>query len=331
MKKPRISTIPGLLTTVLYFETRIGLSRNEWFGNSSLSLLGRATCKEIIGRIIKLPTLVAHDLYWTTDRLARRNLPRAECCQLCDQEEETIDHILAGCVFARQFWRVLLHRAGLAALTPQLPDEKFHKWWSSVEEMVDSTARKGLNSLIIMGAWTLWKHRNVCVFNGASPNLSAALSMAGEEIQWWEMAGARALSLLTDREENFGRAMILSCRKSQKKTRILLVSPLPELAMPETYYIALALFVCCDCGRHSHSTWSSTEAAHENSCVGLSCSEQRSEALVPMPNCRCKAEEPGQGLPPRALHQPSHQASILPHCPAPYLDVNFLKPRRRDN
>uniref|UniRef100_A0A0A9BEL1 Uncharacterized protein n=1 Tax=Arundo donax TaxID=35708 RepID=A0A0A9BEL1_ARUDO len=29
--------------------------------------------------------------------------------------------------------------------------------------------RKGLNSLIILAAWELWKHRNNCVFNNALP------------------------------------------------------------------------------------------------------------------------------------------------------------------
>ncbi|GJN31491.1 hypothetical protein PR202_gb19899 [Eleusine coracana subsp. coracana] len=63
--------------------------------------------------------------------------------------------------------------------------------------VVSSTTRKGLNSLISMGAWTLWRRCNDCVFNGASPNLAAALVMAGEETRFWNMAGAKGLSLLT--------------------------------------------------------------------------------------------------------------------------------------
>jgi len=31
--------------------------------------------------------------------------------------------------------------------------------------------QKGLNSLIVLGAWTLWNHRNRCVFYGITPNL----------------------------------------------------------------------------------------------------------------------------------------------------------------
>jgi hypothetical protein len=48
--------------------------------------------------------LVAHKRCWTTDRLARRGLPHPECCPLCDQADESIDHLLVTCVFSRQFW-----------------------------------------------------------------------------------------------------------------------------------------------------------------------------------------------------------------------------------
>lgn len=33
----------------------------------------------------------------TADRLARRNLPHPQACPLCDQAEETIDHLLVSC------------------------------------------------------------------------------------------------------------------------------------------------------------------------------------------------------------------------------------------
>jgi hypothetical protein len=43
----------------------------------------------------------------------------------------------------------------------------------------------------------LWRHRNECVFNGASPRLSAALAVVGEEAVMWSMAGDKELALLT--------------------------------------------------------------------------------------------------------------------------------------
>jgi hypothetical protein len=141
--------------------------------------------------------LVAHNACWTADRLARRGLPHPECCPLCDQEEETIDHLLVNCVFAREFWFFLFRQVGLQNLSPQSPDLSFHAWWddaSSISEV--GLKRQGVNSLIILGAWTIWNHRNSCVFDGAAPNLAKALILAGEERHLWSMAGARGLSFL---------------------------------------------------------------------------------------------------------------------------------------
>ncbi|GJN02027.1 hypothetical protein PR202_ga19340 [Eleusine coracana subsp. coracana] len=62
--------------------------------------------------------------------------------------------------------------------------------------MVAADIAKGLNSTIILGAWTLWRHRNDCVFNGAQPNIATALTMARDEKHMWSMDGAKALSAL---------------------------------------------------------------------------------------------------------------------------------------
>jgi hypothetical protein len=106
--------------------------------------------------------LAAHNRCWTADQLARRGLPHPDRCLLCDQEEN-IHHLLIGCVFARQFWFELLQIVGLATLAPQPDDPSFDAWWDKAVLTVSGDTRKGLNSLIILGAWTIWKHRNDCV------------------------------------------------------------------------------------------------------------------------------------------------------------------------
>jgi len=142
--------------------------------------------------------LVAHNKCWTADRLARRGLPHPESCPLCDQEDETIDHLLVHCVFAREFWFRLFRQVGLHNLSPQPSELSFHAWWEKVSSsFVDGLMRQGVNSLIILGAWTIWNHRNGCVFDGANPNLAGALIIAGEERRMWSAAGARGLSFLS--------------------------------------------------------------------------------------------------------------------------------------
>jgi hypothetical protein len=66
--------------------------------------------------------------------------------------------------------------------------------------MVGKDVRKALNSLIILGAWTLWRHRNDCVFNGASSSFAVVLTMVGDEARAWCLAGAKGLPLLVDQD-----------------------------------------------------------------------------------------------------------------------------------
>jgi len=61
--------------------------------------------------------LVAHDRCWIADHLARRGLPHPDRCPHCDQAEESINHLLLSCVFAREFWFKLLKRVGLQFLS----------------------------------------------------------------------------------------------------------------------------------------------------------------------------------------------------------------------
>uniref|UniRef100_A0A0A9D4A3 Reverse transcriptase zinc-binding domain-containing protein n=1 Tax=Arundo donax TaxID=35708 RepID=A0A0A9D4A3_ARUDO len=133
---------------------------------------------------------------WTADRLGRRNLPHPAKCLLCDQEEETVQHLLVSCVFARQAWFSILTKVGLGSLTPQLDDQVFSEWWRRVLEGLPASIQKGLNSLIILVAWCIWKHRNACVFDGISPSLIHLMQVVEEEMSLWTMAGAKGLSTL---------------------------------------------------------------------------------------------------------------------------------------
>jgi hypothetical protein len=60
--------------------------------------------------------------------------------------------------------------------------------------------KKGLNSMIVLGAWILWKHRNSCVFDGDAPSMVTALSQAHEERTAWKMAGARGILVLSPQD-----------------------------------------------------------------------------------------------------------------------------------
>jgi hypothetical protein len=137
--------------------------------------------------------LVAHNRCWTADRLARRGLPHPEHCPFCDQEDETIEHLLCSCVFSRQFWHQLLHRFGLPDVAPQPSTTRFFAWWQQAGSSFNKEVGQGFNSLVMLGAWILWKQRNNIVFNGVSPRLDRALLLAQDEADHWLLAGAKGL------------------------------------------------------------------------------------------------------------------------------------------
>jgi hypothetical protein len=58
---------------------------------------------------------------------------------------------------------------------------------------VSKEHREGVNTLIILGVRIIWKHRNACVFEGASPLLNMIWSELKNEHSLWCMAGARKL------------------------------------------------------------------------------------------------------------------------------------------
>jgi hypothetical protein len=72
--------------------------------------------------------LAAHKKCWTTDHLARHGMNHPDRCPLCDQEEETIDHLLISCVFARRFWFTFLGKVNLQGNSPQPEDTSFFEW-----------------------------------------------------------------------------------------------------------------------------------------------------------------------------------------------------------
>ena len=63
--------------------------------------------------------LAAQKRCWTTDKLQQRLLPHPAACPFCNQEPETINHLLLGCVLARQIWSVIMGNWGNTHWTPQ--------------------------------------------------------------------------------------------------------------------------------------------------------------------------------------------------------------------
>ncbi|GJN40357.1 hypothetical protein PR202_gb29563 [Eleusine coracana subsp. coracana] len=56
--------------------------------------------------------------------------------------------------------------------------------------------RKGLNTVIIFGSWTLWNHGNACVFDTAAPCIRTLIKNFDDENHLWCLTGAAGLRRL---------------------------------------------------------------------------------------------------------------------------------------
>ena len=81
----------------------------------------------------------------------------------------------------------------MANLSPDSNESTFADWWEKVCKQVHKSKRRGINSVIIMGAWCLWIRRNKAVFEGVSPSISRIQKVFLEELECWGLAGAKHL------------------------------------------------------------------------------------------------------------------------------------------
>jgi hypothetical protein len=116
---------------------------------------------------------------------------------MCDQASETINHLLVGCTFAREFRFCFLSQVDLQSLSPLFTGTSFYDWWEKISGSNNGLRLQLIDSLITLGAWTLWNQRNRCVFDGVSPDMAHTLTISCEEGKFWSMAGARGIFFLT--------------------------------------------------------------------------------------------------------------------------------------
>ncbi|GJM94503.1 hypothetical protein PR202_ga11151 [Eleusine coracana subsp. coracana] len=75
-------------------------------------------------------------------------------------------------------------------------ETSFAEWWRKTAQRAGKTKRNGLNSLMVLGAWTLWKHHNSCVFEGISPSIQEAKHMFRDEAHLWGLPSEKKLTEL---------------------------------------------------------------------------------------------------------------------------------------
>jgi hypothetical protein len=67
----------------------------------------------------------------------------------------------------------------------------WENWWLHVRMLVAAKDRRKFDTLIILVAWTLWKHRNAVVFGNTRDQCSPTqlADRVRDEFRLWELAG----------------------------------------------------------------------------------------------------------------------------------------------
>lgn len=86
--------------------------------------------------------------HWTADRRRRHDLEVRDTCFLCEQEQETIDHIIACCPFTRELWHYIVQ-----ALKKQAPQAQptVRRWWRQLRLALELPAVLWLGQLVRAG------------------------------------------------------------------------------------------------------------------------------------------------------------------------------------
>ena len=98
--------------------------------------------------------LALHGRLWTVERRKCHGLQAHVVCMLCDQDDETTDHLLASCPFTREVWMRLLASTGLQHLGPRI-DSTMADWWLQTRADFPEMFRRGFDSLILLVSWII--------------------------------------------------------------------------------------------------------------------------------------------------------------------------------
>ncbi|KAM0911282.1 hypothetical protein ACQ4PT_013589 [Festuca glaucescens] len=116
--------------------------------------------------------LAAQRRIWTSDRRARFGLQQhTSACFVCEQEEDTADHIILQCVVARETWHSCGRALGLNFQVPTV-DSTLVDWWVLEREKFRPADRRCFDGLVCTTGYTLWKNRNAWCFDNANRQLS---------------------------------------------------------------------------------------------------------------------------------------------------------------
>ena len=132
----------------------------------------------------------------TLDQLKRRGFTLVNRCFLCEEEEETIDHLLIHCSIAKMLWNLLLAIVDYNWVSPLTVCQALLAWQSA---RVGKKRKSVWLAAPLCLFWTVWNERNRAAFDNEIPS---AFRMKSSFLftlwSWAKMFSGDNLSSLVD-------------------------------------------------------------------------------------------------------------------------------------
>ncbi|XVF04810.1 hypothetical protein REPUB_Repub05bG0117600 [Reevesia pubescens] len=117
---------------------------------------------------------------------AKKGMTTLEVCDACLGGPETIEHVMKDCPLAVQIWRMMKNDAQISKFL----DKPFRDWVKSNCFLV-TTHGQGVewNVLFMSTLWSIWKHRNLRIFEGQNSDgrvvYTYAMTLSKDIMQAW--------------------------------------------------------------------------------------------------------------------------------------------------
>ena len=132
----------------------------------------------------------------TLDQLKRRGFTLVNRCFLCEEEEETIDHLLIHCSTAKMLWNLLLAIADYDWVFPLTVRQALLAWQNA---RVGKKRKRVWMAAPLCLFWTVWIERNRVAFDNEIPSASRMKSSFLLTLwSWAKMFSGDNLSFLVD-------------------------------------------------------------------------------------------------------------------------------------
>ncbi|XP_074318679.1 uncharacterized protein LOC141655501 [Silene latifolia] len=123
--------------------------------------------------------LSAHDRVMTNYNRVRRGLSDDPICPRCNEEDETIEHLLRNCPVSTDIWNLL----GDGASSNEFYTDQFHHWVAKNASNGSSISSSTWSMKFAITCWWLWRWRNNLVFGRASENPIDPLGFLNQQFE----------------------------------------------------------------------------------------------------------------------------------------------------